>query len=227
MNITMQNWRICVVTDARLSCGRSHSEVVRAAIAGGADVIQFRDKEISDRSFLESAAEVRQICRESGIPFIVNDRVDIALATDADGIHVGQDDLPAAIVRKLIGPDKILGVSVTNVSEALAACAVGADYLGVGPVFDASSTKPDAADSIGLQGLSDIYSSVELPIVAIGGINAMNAGQVVGKGATGVAVISAVVSAKNIADAVRSLKSTALNAVPANRGMSVSQEHND
>ena len=203
------------MTDARLARGRSHAEVVLAAIAGGAGAIQFRDKETSDRSFIESALDVRQICGRFGIPFIVNDRVDIALAIDADGVHVGQDDLPAAIVRKLIGPGRILGVSVSDVNEARAARAAGADYLGVGPVFDASSTKSDAADSIGLRGLAEIYSSVELPIIAIGGINAMNAGQVVGKGAVGIAVISAVVSAVDIASAVRTLKSKMQNAAPA------------
>ncbi len=203
---SIRNWHVCVVTDARLSRGRSHAEVVGAAIAGGADLIQFRDKEASGRAFYEAAREVRGICRELGVPFIVNDRVDIALATDADGVHVGQSDLPAAITRKLIGPNRVLGVSVADIKDAQAARAAGADYLGVGPVFDARSTKPDASLPIGRQILADVCAVGELPVIAIGGINIANARQVASMGATGVAVISAVVSADDIARAVRDLK---------------------
>lgn len=206
LRVSIPDWRVCVLTDARFSRGRSHTDVVRAAIAGGADAIQFRDKETSGRALYDAAAAIRRLCRETGVAFIVNDRVDIALASDADGVHVGQDDLSATVVRRLIGPDRILGVSATSLSEARAACAAGADYLGVGPVFEARGTKPDAAHPIGLQGLAAICAASTLPVIAIGGITAANARQVAGAGAAGVAVISAVVSADDIAAATRALK---------------------
>jgi thiamine-phosphate pyrophosphorylase len=198
-------WRVCVVTDARLARGRSHAEVVRAAIAGGADVIQFRDKEASDDVFHAAALELCRICRAHNVPLIINDRVDIACAVGADGVHVGQGDLPAMQARARIG-DRMLGVSASTLDEARAACAAGADYLGVGPVFDAQGTKPDARPPIGLAGLAEICAAVELPVMAIGGIHVVNCRQVFAAGATSIAVVSAVVAAVDIARAVRDLK---------------------
>jgi len=203
----LRTWRVCVITDARLSRGRPQADIVQAAIAGGADAVQFRDKEASGRRFYDSAMEVRRICREAGVPFIVNDRVDMALATGADGVHVGQEDLPAAEARRLIGDGRILGVSAASAAEAVAACADGADYLGAGPVFEARGTKPDAARPIGLAGLASVCAAATVPVIAIGGIHAANAAAVLSAGAAGVAVISAVVAADDVEAAVRALRS--------------------
>ncbi len=198
------DWSLYVVTDAKLSRGRSHLEVIRAAIAGGATVIQYREKEGTTRQLVEEAQALRELTRQMGVLFIVNDRVDVALAVDADGVHVGQDDMPAPIVRKLMGPGKIVGVSVDNLEQALQAEQDGADYLGAGPIF-ATPTKPDAAPPIGVDGLAEICRRVSIPVVAIGGLNAENAAEVIRAGAAGVAVVSAVVAAPDVEAAARRL----------------------
>jgi thiamine-phosphate pyrophosphorylase len=199
-------WRICVVTNPHPGRGRTPAEIAEQAIAGGADAIQFRDKEASGRAFLEAARPVREICRQAGVAFIVNDRIDVALAIDADGAHVGQDDMPAAEARRLLGPERVLGVSAATVVEAAAAAADGADYLGVGPVFEARGTKPDAGRPIGVEGVAAIAAAIKLPVLAIGGIHVGNAAGVFRAGAAGIAVISAVVGAPNVAEAVRGLR---------------------
>nr|WP_274703636.1 thiamine phosphate synthase [Chloroflexus aurantiacus] len=193
-----------VVTDAGLSRGRSHRAVIEAAIVGGATVVQYREKHASTRQMIEEALELRDLTRRAGVPLIVNDRVDVALAVDADGVHVGQDDMPVALARRLIG-NKLLGVSAHNLSEALQAVRDGADYLGVGPIF-ATTTKPDAAAPIGLDGLRAIRQHVSIPIVAIGGINQANAADVMRAGADGIAVVSAVVAADDVTAAARQLR---------------------
>jgi thiamine-phosphate pyrophosphorylase len=199
-------WRLHVITDAKASRGRSHLEVAEAAIAGGADVLQLRDKEASGGRLYREALQLRVLTRDAKVPFIVNDRLDIALAVDADGVHVGQSDLPASVVRRVMGPGKILGVSVDTVEEAAQAEKDGADYLGVGPVFEARGTKPDAGEPVGLDRIARIRRHCRLPIVAIGGIDAGNARKVREAGADGAAVISAIVSADDIAGAARRLK---------------------
>lgn len=201
----MVNWSLYVITDAKLSHGRSHLEVIRAAIAGGATVVQYREKTAPTRQMIEEARALRELTRQAGIPFIVNDRVDIALAVEADGIHVGQDDMPAPLARKLMGPGKIVGVSVDDLEQALQAERDGADYVGAGPIF-ATATKPDAAPPIGLEGLAEICRGVSIPVIAIGGINAENAGAVIAAGAAGVAVVSAVVAAPDVEAAARRLR---------------------
>lgn len=199
------NWTLYVITDAKLSRGRSHLEVIRAAIAGGATIVQYREKEGTTRQLVEEARALRELTRQAGVPFIVNDRVDIALAVDADGVHVGQDDMPAPLARKLMGPGKIVGVSATNPEEALQAERDGADYIGAGPVF-ATPTKPDAAPPIGLEGLAEICRRVSIPVIAIGGINEENAAAVIAAGADGVAVVSAIVAAPDVEAAARRLR---------------------
>jgi len=199
-------WRLHVITDAKASRGRSHLQVAEAAIAGGADVLQLRDKEASGGALYREALQLRKVTRDAKVPFIVNDRLDIALAVDADGVHVGQSDLPASVVREVMGPGKILGVSVDTVEQAVQAEKDGADYLGVGPVFEARGTKPDAGEPVGLERIARIRRHCRLPIVAIGGIDAENARQVREAGADGAAVISAIVSADDIAQAARRLK---------------------
>ncbi|MFA6147065.1 MAG: thiamine phosphate synthase [bacterium] len=199
-------WRLYVVTDEKVSRGRSHLQVAEAAILGGADVVQLRDKEASSGSLYRVAQRIRKLTLDAKVPFIVNDRLDIALATGADGVHVGQDDLPASVVREILGPGRILGVSVDTVEEALLAEKDGADYLGVGPVFEARGTKPDAGEPVGVERIARIRRHCRLPIVAIGGIDAGNARSVREAGADAAAVISAIVSADDIAQAAKRLK---------------------
>ena len=199
-------WRLHVLTDRKASRGRSHLQVAEAAIAGGADVIQLRDKEASSGGLYREALQLRKLTREAKVPFIVNDRLDIALAVDADGVHVGQSDLPASVVRKILGPGKILGVSVVTVEEAIRAEKDGADYLGVGPVFEARGTKPDTVEPLGVDCIARIRRHCRLPIVAIGGINAENARKVRDAGADAAAVISAIVSADDIEQAASRMK---------------------
>jgi thiamine-phosphate pyrophosphorylase len=199
-------WRLYVITDEKASRGRSHLQVAEAAIRGGADVLQLRDKEASGGRLYRVALQLRELTRDAKVPFIVNDRLDIALAADADGVHVGQADLPASVVRRILGPGKILGVSVDTVEEAVLAEKDGADYLGVGPVFEARGTKPDTGEPLGIECIARIRRHCRLPIVAIGGINAENARKVREAGADGAAVISAIVAADDIAQAARRLK---------------------
>jgi len=171
----IKNWGLYAITDEQLSNGKSHAEIARSAIEGGADVIQLRDKVASSRKLYEAALEIRWITKKANVIFIVNDRLDIGLAVDADGIHLGQKDLPAPVVRQLIGKNKILGVSSETVEQAVQAEKDGADYLGVGPVLKPAQLKPDAGEPMGLLLLKQIRQKCRLPIIAIGGINHINA----------------------------------------------------
>ena len=199
------DYTLYLVTDANLSRGRSNREVVEAAILGGVTVVQYREKSASTRRMIDEALELRDLCRRYGVPFIVDDRVDVALAVEADGIHVGQDDMPASLARRLIGHDKILGVSAENMEQALAAQADGADYIGASPIF-ATPTKPDAPPPMGIAGLLQMVRACPLPIVAIGGLNATNAGSMIRAGAAGVAVVSAIVGADDVQAAASELR---------------------
>jgi len=199
-------WRLCLITDERLSRGRSHLEIAAAAVRGGADVIQLRDKEASGGRLFEIAVALRELTRGTGIPLIVNDRLDVAMAAGADGVHLGQEDLPADAARRILGPEKILGVSAETPAEARRAEAAGADYLGVGPVFEARGSKPDAGAPQGLDQIVRIRAETRLPIVAIGGIRPDNARRVREAGADAVAVISAIVSAEDVEEATRRMK---------------------
>lgn len=194
-----------VITDARLSRGRTHVEVVEAAIRGGATVVQYREKGATTHRMVEEARELGELCQKAGVLFIVNDRVDVALAVEADGVHLGVDDMPIPIARRLLGPDGLIGFSPETIEQARAAEAEGANYLGVGPVFG-TATKPDAGHPIGLEGLRRMVAAVSIPVVGIGGINAQNAPQVIRAGAAGVAVISAVVGAEDVDAAARQLR---------------------
>ncbi len=199
-------WRLYVITDERLGRGRSHLELAREAIRGGADAIQLRDKEASGRRLYDVARAMRALARDANVPFLVNDRLDVALAVDADGVHVGREDLPASAARAILGPGRIVGVSAETVEEALAAEADGADYLGVGPVYEARATKADAGEPLGLELIARIRRLCRIPIVAIGGIHAGNARAVREAGADAAAVISAVVARDDVAGAARRLK---------------------
>ncbi|WP_440950473.1 thiamine phosphate synthase [Methanosphaerula subterraneus] len=203
-------YSLYVVTDPMLSLGRSHAEVAALAVAGGADVIQLRDKSASGRELLAAAESIRKITASAGALFIVNDRLDIALASGADGVHLGQDDLPVRAARA-IAPDLIIGVSVGSVGEGQRAVADGADYVALSPLFSTPS-KVDAGEGHGLDLLTTLCGELEIPVLAIGGINPSNVQHVIRAGAAGVAVISAVISRPEIPLAVQGLKSLILEA---------------
>ena len=204
------SWAVMVLTDA--SRGRSHVELARLAIEGGADAIQLREKDAACREIHAIALEIRRLTREAGAAFIVDDRLEVALASDADGVHLGQEDLLAALARKILGPGKLLGVSAGSAEEALIAERDGADYIGFGPVFEARSSKPDAGAPLGLERLAIARARCTPPIVGIGGIDARNAASVIEAGASGVAVISAIAAADDIPRATRVLRAAVLAA---------------
>jgi thiamine-phosphate pyrophosphorylase len=195
-----------LVTDRGLSGGRPLDKIVRESVSGGVSVIQLREKDAGTREFLHQAFALRQTASELGIPFIINDRVDVALACRADGVHLGQEDMPCALARRIAGKDMTIGVSVSTVDEALEAEADGADYLGVGPLF-ATKTKADVLPATGLGVLRTIRRAVRIPLVGISGINAANAGDVIRAGADGVAVVSAIIASPDPGAAARALRS--------------------
>ncbi|AYO29756.1 MAG: thiamine-phosphate pyrophosphorylase [Thermoanaerobacteraceae bacterium] len=183
--------RLYAVTDRSYLDGIDLIDAVEQAVRGGITIIQLREKEISSREFYELALRVKKVTRRKNIPLIINDRVDIALAVDADGVHIGQEDLPAEVVRRLIGPGKILGVSAGTVEEAIKAQKDGADYLGVGAAYP-TPTKPESC-AIGIEGIKKIKEAIGIPVVAIGGITRENAYEVMLKtGVDGISSVSAV-----------------------------------
>jgi thiamine-phosphate pyrophosphorylase len=188
------DYSLYLVTDRALSRGRTTSDIVRAAIAGGVTCVQLREKDCPTREFIEEARRLMAILRPIGIPFIINDRLDVALAIGADGVHLGQQDMDIIDARRLAGPDLIIGISVESLADAVRAESQGADYIGISPVF-ATATKTDTAAPIGLDGIRRIRAAVHLPIIAIGGITADNAAAVIAAGADGIAVVSAIVAA--------------------------------
>lgn len=188
------NYGLYLVTDSALARGRLLLDVVRAAVDGGVTCVQVREKEITSRAYIEILAPVRALLRERGIPLFVNDRVDLALAVEADGVHLGQTDLPLALARRIAGERLIVGISCEAPSDAVEAERGGADYVSVSPVF-ATPTKTDTAPGLGLDGVRAIRTAVRVPVVAIGGINAANAAEVIRAGADGICVVSAIVSA--------------------------------
>lgn len=190
-----------VITDPTLPGGRSHEDAVRAALRGGARVIQLRDKTLTTRQLIELGRRLKEIVHGHGGIFIVNDRVDVALAVGADGVHIGQEDMQVEDARRLLGRDKIIGVSARTVEAARAAEAAGADYIGTGSIASTSS-KPDAV-VIGFEGLRRICDAVRIPVVAIGGITLQMVEEIIKAGASGIAVISAVMGAQDIEAAAR------------------------
>lgn len=199
--------RVYVITANVPQLGRTHEDVARAALAGGARIIQFRDKEMSNEEFIALARRIQQLTRKHNALLIINDRVEIALTIAADGVHVGQHDLAFAEVKRLARPGMILGVSATNYAEAAALADSGADYLGVGPIFPTPS-KSDATLPIGLDELARICRDVRIPIVAIGGIGQSNLPDIIQAGSAGAAVISAISSAPDMTAATTALLGT-------------------
>lgn len=189
-------YQLCLVTDRSLANGRSLAGIVAAAVKGGVTMVQLRDKTASTRAFIEDARALKALLAPPRVPLLVNDRIDVALAAGADGAHVGQADMPVALVRKLLGPKAIVGLSITQSAEARAEDIEFADYLGVGPIFP-QLTKPDAAPTLGLEGLAEIRRITSKPIVAIGGVTAANVRAVRSAGADGGAIVSAIMGAQD------------------------------
>lgn len=187
-------WRLCLVTDRGLSRGRSLVDVVSAAVQGGVTMVQLREKDASTRDFLAEALALKTMLKPLGVPLIINDRVDIAQAIDADGVHVGQSDMPVEIVRQLIGPDKIIGLSITNRTQIEREDAKRADYLGIGPLY-LQTTKANASTPLGVEGFRVLRALSFKPVMAIGGLNASNSAEVLDAGADGLAIVSAIVGA--------------------------------
>lgn len=199
-----------LVTDTDMCPREKLIDVVGGAIRGGVTLIQLREKEISTREFYNEAVLLKELCKKNGVPLIINDRLDIALAVDADGIHVGQSDMPIEVIRRILGRDKIIGLSAGNVHDAEEAVKGGADYLGVGAVFR-TATKKDAND-VGIEMLEKVRAAVKIPIVGIGGINSNNIEKLYGTGIDGVAVVSCIMAsddpynaAKQLAEKVKNL----------------------
>ena len=184
------------VTDRHWLNGRTLVDVVKESLDGGVTMIQLREKSLDEGKFLEEAKELQALCRERHVPFIVNDNVDIAKAMDADGVHVGQDDMDAGLARRLLGPDRILGVTAKTVEQARKACAQGADYLGSGAVFG-TTTKSDARPMT-METLRAICDCSDIPVVAIGGINLGNIGLLEGSHVAGAAIVSGIFAAQDI-----------------------------
>jgi thiamine-phosphate pyrophosphorylase len=192
-------------TMAGLRDAAAIAESIEAAVAGGVTMIQLREKHACTREFYEMALAARKLTKRLGVPLVINDRADIALASDADGLHIGQSDIPLAAARALLGKGRFIGVSAGTLKEALDAQRGGADYLGVGAVYPTGS-KDDAGEAIGLAGLGAIRAAVDIPIVGIGGIGAANAAYAIEAGADGIAVISAILSQPDIRRAARALR---------------------
>lgn len=213
MKFDREDLLLYAVTDSRWLNGERLYDQVEKALKGGATFIQLREKELDQEHFFEEAVEIKELCARYHVPFVINDNVEIALKMDADGVHVGQDDMEAGDVRAKLGSDKIIGVSAHTVEEALLAEERGADYLGVGAVFPTGSkTDVDVLDG-GM--IREITEAVHIPVIAIGGIGKDNVDKLAGNGLDGVAVISAIFAQKDITEATSKLKEAVFRMVNA------------
>lgn len=213
MKVDKNSLLLYAVTDRAWLGNATLEEQVEAAIQGGVTFLQLREKELSHEAFIKQAGKIKNITDRAGIPFVINDELEVALECDADGVHVGQNDMSAGVVRRLIGEGKILGVSVSTVEQAVLAEKEGADYLGVGAVFP-TPTKLDA-DSVSFESLKAICGAVSIPVVAIGGISRDNALKLSGSGISGIAVVSAIFAQRDIKAAAEELAELARRLVKA------------
>jgi thiamine-phosphate pyrophosphorylase len=204
MNVNEKDLLLYAVTDRTWLGEKTLHQVVKESLDGGVTFVQLREKELDHDSFLEEAKDLKILCAQYGVPFVINDNVKIAVEMDADGVHVGQSDMEAGDVRALIGPDKILGVSAQTVEQAVLAEKRGADYLGVGAVFPTGSK--DDADDVSRETLKAICEAVSIPVIAIGGITLENTKELAGSGICGIAVISAIYAKENVELAAADLK---------------------
>ncbi len=194
MNPKNIDYSLYLVTDRGLARGRSTLDIVQAAVSGGVTCVQLREKHCSTLEFIEQALAIKAILKARQVPLIINDRLDVALAVAADGVHLGQNDMPLETAQKIAGPSMLIGISAESVQDAVDAEKGGADYLGVSPIYP-THTKTDTAPPLGLEGLREIRKRVRIPLVGIGGLNESNAAEVIRNGADGVAVVSAIVAA--------------------------------
>jgi thiamine-phosphate pyrophosphorylase len=199
------DYSLYLVTDRGLARGRSNLEIVTAAVNGGATVVQLREKDCSTLEFIEQALRIKAFLKTRHVPLIINDRLDVAQAVEADGVHLGQTDMPLDTAKGIVGDTMLIGISAECLEDAIVAEKGGADYLGVSPIY-ATPTKTDTSPALGLEGLREIRKAVKLPLVGIGGLNQGNAAAVIRNGADGVAVVSAIVAADDPETAARELK---------------------
>lgn len=204
MSVDFSKVAVYLVTDPGLSEGRSELEVVRAAAAGGVRLFQYRDKQATAREYLEKSRALAALCRDLGVWLLLNDRVDIAACVECDGVHLGQSDLPTAEAKALLGPGKIVGRSTHDVAQARQACAQGADYINIGPVFP-TATKQVAVHPVGLEMVREVTRVATVPVTTMGGIGLGNAADVVAAGADRVAVVTAITQARDITRAASEL----------------------
>jgi thiamine-phosphate pyrophosphorylase len=205
------DYSLYLVTDRALSLGRSNFEVIKKAVGGGVTLVQLREKEATTRVFYQEGLEIRGYLKTRNIPLIINDRIDIALALDADGVHLGQEDMPIDVARKILGPRKIIGASVFTLEEAKTAEAMGADYLGLSPIF-LTETKAELVGRIGIEGIPPLKEGVQIPVVGIGSMSQANAYEAVKAGLDGVAVVSAICSREDPRAAAEEIKKEVLRA---------------
>jgi thiamine-phosphate pyrophosphorylase len=191
------------LTDSSLS-KQGIVEDVKQVLSAGCKIVQYRDKEKSSKEMVLKAGKIAKLCKEQNALFLVNDRLDIAQAVDADGVHLGQDDMPLKVARKILGSEKVIGITAHNLEEALQAEQDGADYVGVSPIFK-TDTKKDAGEPVGIELVKEVKQKVKIPVVAIGGINLENAKQVISAGADAVCVISAIVCSENVEKAAKAI----------------------
>ncbi|MCJ7643603.1 MAG: thiamine phosphate synthase [Candidatus Aminicenantes bacterium] len=203
------DWSLYLVADTEFAAGKDLLPRIREAVLGGVTVVQLRAKDLGTRDFLELASRISEQLGKLGVPFLINDRVDISLACGAAGVHLGQDDMPPDRAKKLLGRSKIIGVSVNTLKEAREAERLGADYVGLGPIY-ATTTKNTDLPIVGSEGIRRMHKLIDIPIIAIGGINAGNAADVLRAGAAGVAVVSAILGAADARKAAAELKKRVL-----------------
>ena len=211
MNAKKEDLLLYAVTDRSWLRGETLYAQVEKALKRGATFIQLREKELNEEAFYQEAVELKKLCHQYKVPFVINDNVEIAKKMDADGVHVGQSDMAACDVRKILGEDKILGVSAQTVEQALLAEQMGADYLGVGAVFP-TGTKTDAVE-VDAETLKAICAAVKIPVIAIGGIKADNLSELSGSGICGIAVVSAIFAAEDITETTKELKEKTLKMI--------------
>ena len=197
----LNDFGLYFITDSKLT-KKTIIDDVKSAINGGVKVIQYREKYASTKQMMEEAKEIKKLCQKNKVIFLVNDRIDIALAVDADGVHIGQDDMPYETARRLLGKNKIIGLSAHDVEESVKAEKSGADYIGLGPIFS-TNTKADAGRACGTEMISKVKEHVKIPIIAIGGINESTINEVLKAGAKNIAIISAVLSKDDVEQSIR------------------------
>ena len=205
MKLTNIDYSLYLVTDRDLARGRSTFEIVKAAVDGGVTVVQLREKHCSTREFIEQALAIKNFLKARKVPLIINDRLDVAQAVKADGVHLGQTDMPLEMAKDILGDSMLIGISAESLEDAIAAEKGGADYLGVSPIYT-TSTKTDTAPPLGLAGLREIRKAVSLSLVGIGGLNKENSAEAIRSGADGVAVVSAIVAADDPRAAASALR---------------------